>query len=127
MTHLRLVTCEFSHLPWATFLDENNYNYDFYRFCYLFLFFLREKTRIKFLASWWCSREKYFCFMTVVSRDILQRYTEFNRLLQRVFFHIILACIIPSLREYKFFMSNAFLISVSVLVNFYLNRALNVG
>ena len=78
-----LAICEiFSH--------ENNRNYNSYIFSYEFAFihflcFLTNKTRTRFSASWWSSNEKYFCFLFVASRILLQRYAKFNRFLQRNF------------------------------------------
>ena len=44
--------------------------------------FLQAKTRIRFSASWWSGSKKYFCFLFIASRALLQSHTEFNRLLQ---------------------------------------------
>ena len=41
----------------------------------------KPKTRIRFIASWWSGKEKFFCFLFIVSRDLLQSHVEFNRLL----------------------------------------------
>ena len=43
------------------------------------------KTRIWFSASWWSGNEKYFCFLFIASRALLQSHAEFNRLLERNF------------------------------------------
>ena len=74
---------------WAMFLHENNRHYNPYRFSYNFfytLFTLSYKPRIWFSASWWSSNEKYFCFLFISSRTLLQNHGEFNRLLQMNFF-----------------------------------------
>ena len=46
----------------------------------------KPKTRIWFSASWWSGNEKYFCFLFISSRTLLQNHGEFNRLLQMNFF-----------------------------------------
>ena len=74
-------------LIWEIFLHENNRNCNFYRFTYKFTFVLflpfltNQKTRIRFLASWWFGNKKYFCFLFIASHALLQSYAEFNRLL----------------------------------------------
>ena len=78
---------------WERFLYENNRNYNFYKFIYKFIkfvlsfvcLFVETKTRITFLASWWSGNQKYFCFLFITNRALLQRYTEFNRHLYRDF------------------------------------------
>ena len=76
---------------WEIFLYENNRNYNSYIFSYKFAFTLfffisyKPKTRIRFSASWWSGNEKYFCFLFIASRALLQSYAEFNRPLQRNF------------------------------------------
>ena len=37
--------------------------------------------RIRFSASWWSGNEKYFCYLFIANRALLQSHTEFNRLL----------------------------------------------
>ena len=32
-------------------------------------------------ANWWSSNKKYFCFLLIASRALLQSHAEFNRLL----------------------------------------------
>ena len=72
---------------WETFLHENNRNYNCYKFSCKFCFHppfhlsYKPKKRIWFSASWWCGNEKYFCFLFIVSRALLQSHTEFNRIL----------------------------------------------
>ena len=57
---------------------------------YLFLIFSQKpKTRIKFPASWWSRNAKYFCFLFIASRALLQRHVEINRLLHKDFLHVI--------------------------------------
>ena len=41
----------------------------------------KPKTRIRFSASWWPGNEKYFCFLFIASRALLQSDAEFNRVL----------------------------------------------
>ena len=50
-------------------------------------FFLsyKPKTRTWFSASWWSGNEKYFCFLFIGSRALLQSHAEVNRLLYRNF------------------------------------------
>ena len=66
-------------------LHESNRNYNSFRFSYKFNFILfsvlsyKPKTRIWFSASWWSSNEKYFCFLFIGSRALLQSHAEFNR------------------------------------------------
>ena len=43
----------------------------------------KPKTRIKSLASWLSASKKYFCFLFIASRTLLQRYAEFNGPLQK--------------------------------------------
>ena len=74
-----------------TFLHEINRNYDSYKFyCKfaVFLFFLsyKSKRRNKFSASWWSGNRKYFCFLFIMSRALLQRHSQFSRILWRNFF-----------------------------------------
>ena len=47
----------------------------------LFALSYKPKPRIRFSASWWSGNEKYFCFLFITSRALLQSYAEFNRLL----------------------------------------------
>ena len=73
---------------WEIFLHQNNPNYNSYRFSYKFAFipFLSFLTNQKQesgfqLLSWWSGNEKYFCFLFIASRVLLQSHAEFNRLL----------------------------------------------
>ena len=76
---------------WEIFLNENNHIYNFHRFKSLIRFYslfvlsCRPKTRIRFPASWWSGKEKYFCFLFKASRTLFQSHAEFNRLLWRNF------------------------------------------
>ena len=40
----------------------------------------KPKTSIGFSASDWVGNEKYFCFLFIASRPLLQSHAEFNRL-----------------------------------------------
>ena len=51
----------------------------------LFVLSYEPKTRIWFSTSWWSGNEKYFCFLFIASRALLESHAEFNRLLQRNF------------------------------------------
>ena len=83
---------------WETCLHEDNYNSikltiitiiiiptnlvtNLVCFYPLFLLSYKPRTRIWFSASCWSGNEKYFCFLLIASRDLLQSHTEFNRLL----------------------------------------------
>ena len=66
---------------WEISLQKNNRNCNFYRFSYnsllsSFCIFLKTKTRIKFSVCWWSGKKKYFCFLFIVSRAILQSHAE---------------------------------------------------
>ena len=70
------------------FLYQNNPNYNSYRFSYKFAFILflsfltNQKQESGFqLLSWWSGNEKYFCFVFIASRVLLQSNAEFNRFL----------------------------------------------
>ena len=53
---------------WEIFLNENNCNYNSYRFSYKFAFILflsfliKLKAKFRFSANWWSGNEKYFFF-----------------------------------------------------------------
>ena len=81
-------SCAAKVLPvlWDIFLHEKNRNYHSYRFSYkfsfiFFLFSYKPKIRIRFSASWWSGTEKYFCFLFIASRALLQSHAQFNRIL----------------------------------------------
>ena len=80
-------------------LYENIRNYNSYKFsakiCFYTLFVLSQKlkTRTKFSASWWSGSEKYFCFLCIASRTLLQRYPKFNRLI-KVFSYMLLLLVL---------------------------------
>ena len=64
-------------------LNENNHNYNSYKFSYKsafisFLFF----RGIKLSGSYWSGNEKYLRFLFIGSCPLLQRYVEFIRLLK---------------------------------------------
>ena len=45
----------------------------------------KPKIRIWFSASWWSGHEKYFCFLLIASRALLQSHAEFSRLYKGTF------------------------------------------
>ena len=51
----------------------------------LFCSFVSTKTKINFSRSWWAGNEKYFCFLHIPSRAILQRHAKFNSFLIKKF------------------------------------------
>ena len=59
----------------------------FLQICFYLLFFLsyKPKAKIRFSASWWSGNEKYFCFLFIANRALLQGDAEFKRLLWRNF------------------------------------------
>ena len=71
---------------WDIFLHENNRNYNSYRFIYKFTFilFLSFLTNQKYESGFQqvgpSSNEKYFCFLFIVSRALLQNHAKFTRL-----------------------------------------------
>ena len=46
-----------------------------------FVISYKPKTKIRFSASSWFGNRKYFCFLFIASRTLLQSDAEFNRLL----------------------------------------------
>ena len=68
------------------FFIQCNRNYNTYRllqicFYHPFVLFYKPKKRVWFAASWWSGNEKYFCFLFIASRALLQSHPEFNILL----------------------------------------------
>ena len=68
------------------FLHENNRNYNSYRFsCKFaftrFLFFLTNENEESGFQQVGSGNEKYFCFLFIAIRVLLQSHAEFNRLL----------------------------------------------
>ena len=61
----------------------------------LLVLFNKRKTRIRFSASWWSGNEKYFCFLFVASRALLQRHAELNRLSHVILLHGFFLHVIP--------------------------------
>ena len=53
--------------------------------------FLQTKRKTWFSASWWSGNEKYFCFLFIASRALLQSQAEFNK---GILFYVIPVCII---------------------------------
>ena len=47
----------------------------------LFALPYKPKTRIGFSASWWSGSKKYFWFLFITSRAVLESNAEFKRLL----------------------------------------------
>ena len=68
-------------------LYENNIICNSHRFSYKFAFILifsfltNQNQESVFQQSWWSGNEKYFCFLFVASRAVLQSHDELNRLL----------------------------------------------
>ena len=59
-------------------------NYDLVTNLLLSFFFVltyKTKTKTRFSTSWWSSNEKYFYFLFITKRALLQNHAEFNRLL----------------------------------------------
>ena len=57
-------------------------HYDCYKALrFLFVLSYEAKTDINFLGSWWSGNEKYFWFLLIASRALLQRHAEYNRIL----------------------------------------------
>ena len=54
-------------------------------FCY------KPKTTIKFPKSWWSGNNKYFCFLFIASRVLLQSHAEFND----IYYMLFLCVIVP--------------------------------
>ena len=64
----------------------------------------KTKIRIWFSASWWSGHEKYFCFLLIASRALLQSHAEFNRLYKGTFLYVISVRIIfPCLHQSRFY------------------------
>ena len=70
---------------------------------FLSFFVLLEKTKIrmKFSSSCWFGDKKYFCVLFIASHTLSQRYSEFNRLFNRILLDVIsVRTIVPW--EYQF-------------------------
>ena len=87
---------------WEIFLHEKSRDSNSYRFSHKFFFYLlfifsyKPITRIGVSASWWSGNEKYFCFLFIASRALLQSHAEFNRLYKIIFLDVIPVRIIVS-------------------------------
>ena len=81
------------HVVWGSFLYENNWNFNFYGFSYKlifirFLFFrMTQKQKPIFYGVEGLATKKKFL---IVSRTLLVRHPEFNRLIQRNFLMLFL-------------------------------------
>ena len=53
----------------------------------LFVFSYEAKTEVNFSESWWSGNKKYFCFLFIASRPLLQRHADFYK---GIFLHAIL-------------------------------------
>ena len=81
---------------------ESNCEYNVFKFCYefafIFLFSFRKNNKKKknkiFSIYWWCGNGNYLYFLFITSRALFQRHAEFNKLLLRNFFYILILLVL---------------------------------
>ena len=74
---------------WEILLHENNRNCNSYTFSYKVVFSYKLKTRIRFSASWWSGNQRYFYFLFIVSRVLLQSHAKFQQNFIKEFFYML--------------------------------------
>ena len=81
---------------------ESNCEYNVFKFCYefafIFLFSFRKNNKKKknkiFSIYWWCGNGNYLYFLFITSRALFQRHAEFNKLLLRNFFYMLILLVL---------------------------------
>ena len=62
-------------------------------FCFPFVKTTKKKNKI-FSIYWWCGNGNYLYFQFITSRALFQRHAEFNKLLLRNFFYILILLVL---------------------------------
>ena len=63
-------------------------------FCFPFVKTTKKKKNKIFSIYWWCGNGNYLYFLFITSRALFQRHAEFNKLLLRNFFYLLILLVL---------------------------------